>query len=118
MTMGRRIKSQEPTGPRPNDSWVYSEEIQVNGRNVTHGTELKIAGQRGRFRFLRHVKTETTEWVDVWGGPKGAENWRSYSLDKIKRVHYKNRTVENLAVEYKQKMKDKKAETNADSQED
>jgi hypothetical protein len=118
MLVGRRTKSQEPTGPRPNDSWVYSEEIQVNGRNVTHGTELKIAGQRGRFRFLRHIKTETTEWVDVWGGPKGAENWRSYSLDKIKRVHYKNRTVENLAVEYKQKMKDKKAETNADSQED
>jgi hypothetical protein len=31
-------------------------------------------------------------------------------MDRIKRVHYKNQTTANLAVEYKQKMKDKKAE--------
>jgi hypothetical protein len=53
------------------------------------------------------------EWVDVWGGPKGAENCRSFRPDRIKRVHYKNQTVENLAAEYKQKLKDKKDELNA-----
>ena len=84
--------------------------MQINGRNVSEGTELKIRGARGRFRFIKHVKTETAEWIDVWGGPKGSENWRSYPLDRVKTVHVKNTTVANLAKEYKQKLKDKKSE--------
>ncbi len=94
-----------------NKGWVIQTEIQINGRNVVKGTELKIKGQRGRFRFIKYVKTEETEWVDVWGGPKGSENWKSFPLDRIKTVHVKNTTVANLAKEYKQKMKDKKTET-------
>lgn len=93
-----------------NKGWTIQTEMQINGRNVVPGTELKIKGARGRYRFIKHVKTETTEWIDVWGGPKGAENWRSYTLDKVKTVHAKNSTVANLAKEYKQKLKDKKAE--------
>lgn len=103
-------KPSTPEAPKTNASWTYITEIQVNGRKVVKGTELKIAGQRGRFRFIQQVKTDKAEWVDVWGGPKGSENWRSFSLDKIKRVHYKNQTDASLAVEYKQKMKDKKQE--------
>lgn len=101
--MGRR-RSQEPSGPRPNDTWVCETSIQVNGRNVSAGTELKIRGVRGRFRFVKKVTTLTTEWIDVWGGPKGAESMRSFRLDQIKTVHYKNQTVKNLAVEHKEKM--------------
>lgn len=93
-----------------NKGWVVKTEIQINGRNVVKGTELKIKGQRGRYRFIKHVQTPDTEWVDVWGGTKGAENWKSFSLDRIKTVHVKNTTVANLAKEYKQKMKDKKEE--------
>ncbi len=114
--MGRR-KSQEPSGPRPNDAWVCETAIQVNGRNVTLGTEVKIRGVRGRFRFVKKVTTPTTEWIDVWGGPKGAESMRSFRLEQIKTVHYKNQTVKNLAVEHKEKMIAKKAEI-AESQED
>jgi len=44
----------------------------------------------------------------IWGGPRGSEQWRSFRLDRVKRVHYKNQTVENLALEYKQKQVDKK----------
>ena len=95
--MGRR-RSQEPSGPRPNDAWVCETEIQINGRNVTMGTELKIRGVRGRFRFVKKVTTPTAEWIDVWGGPKGAESMRSFRVGKIKTVHYKNQTVGNLAV--------------------
>lgn len=109
-----RKKKVVSSGPKPNDGWVYTTELQVNGRNVSPGTELKITGQRGRFRFIKHVKTETSEWIDVWGGPKGSENIRSFHIDRVKRVHYKNQTVANLAVEYKQKMKDKKAELGAE----
>lgn len=114
--MSRR-KSQEPSGPRPNDAWVCETAIQVNGRNVTFGTEVKIRGVRGRFRFIKKVTTPTTEWIDVWGGPKGAESMRSFRLEQIKTVHYKNQTVANLAVEYKEKKAAKKAET-IESQED
>jgi hypothetical protein len=93
-----------------NKGWTVQTEIQINGRNVVKGTELKIKGQRGRYRFIKHVRTPETEWVDVWGGPKGAENWRSFPLDRIKTVHVKNTTIANLAKEYKKKLKDKKAE--------
>jgi hypothetical protein len=103
-------KSQEPSGPRPNSAWICETEIQVNGRNVSFGTELKIRGVRGRFRFIKKVTTPTTEGLDVWGGPKGSECLRSFRLGQIKTVHYKNQTVANLAVEYKEKKIAKKAE--------
>lgn len=106
-----RKKRVVDSGPKPNDGWTYEGDIQINGRNVSKGTELKITGERGRFRFIQQITTDTGKsWIDVWGGPKGAEGIRSFYLDRVKRVHYKNQTVANLAVEYKQKMKDKKAE--------
>jgi hypothetical protein len=37
-----RKKSKGPEGPRPNDNWKYILEMQINGRNVSKGTELKI----------------------------------------------------------------------------
>lgn len=102
--MGRRKKNGVPDGPKPNDEWVVSVEMQVNGRYIVKGTELKIAGERGRYRFVKHVVTEKgAEWVDVWGGPKGCESLRSFRVDKIKRVHYKNQTDGNLAIQYKEK---------------
>lgn len=109
--MGRKRKASEPLVPRPNADWQYTTEIQVNGRNISPGTELKIVGERGRFRFIRLVNNgKGAEWIDVWGGPKGAEQWRSFRTDRIKRVHYKNQTIENLAAEHKAKVKAKKAE--------
>jgi hypothetical protein len=109
--MARKRKSEEPSAPKPNAEWEYTTELQINGRNVTAGTELKITGERGRFRFIRVVKTpEGKEWLDVWGGAKGSEQWRSFRPDRVRRVHYKNQTIGNLAAEYKQKQADKKAE--------
>jgi hypothetical protein len=106
--MARKKKSIS-SGPRPNDGWIYQKEIQINGRNVVPGTEVKVSGERGRFRFIQHVTNHNgVMWVDLWGGPKGAENCRSFRPDRIKRVHYKNQTVENLAAEYKQKKKELK----------
>lgn len=102
--MGRKRKAEEPSEPRPNSGWEYTTELQINGRNVAPGTELKITGERGRFRFMRVVRTpEGKEWLDVWGGPKGAEQWRSFKIDKVKRVHYKNITTKAMAQKYKDK---------------
>jgi hypothetical protein len=38
------------------------------------------------------------------------ETMRSFYPDRIKRVHYKNQTTANLAIEHKEKMAAKKAE--------
>jgi hypothetical protein len=116
-TVSRKRKAPEESSAKPNDGWTYVTEIQINGRNVSSGTELKINGERGRFRFIRAVKTESgKEWIDVWGGAKGAEQWRSFKVDRVKRVHYKNQTIQNLAAEYKEKLAAKKAELQSDSE--
>lgn len=102
--MGRKRKQVGPSVPCPNADWIYVVEIQINGRNVSAGTELKITGERGRYRFIRQVTTDKgAEWIDVWGGPKGSEQWRSFRLDKVGRVHYKNTTDKAMAAEYKAK---------------
>jgi hypothetical protein len=101
--MGRKKKPEVPEAPpafKPIDSWEIITEMQINGRNVSPGTELKITGERGRFRFVKFVKTDKgKEWVDVIG----KLGFRSFALDRVKTVHYKNKTDENLAVEYKEK---------------
>jgi|TARA_R110000782_G_scaffold102516_3_gene189684 hypothetical protein len=103
-------RTYQPEAVRPNEHWVYTTELQINGRNVTPGTELKITKERGRFRFVQHVNSGEAEWIDVWGGPKGSESLRSFRIDRVRRVHYKNQTVGNLAIEHKEKQKAKKAE--------
>ena len=110
--MSKRTKNYEPAIPGPIAHWNVVTELQINGRNVEPGTELKISRERGRFRFVKFVQTGTgVEWVDVWGGPKGAEQMRSFRIDRVKTVHYKNKTDGNLAKEYKDKQKLKKSES-------
>lgn len=94
-------KPQEPAVARPNDEWVQEYEMTVNGRSVTADTELKISGERGRFLFMKYVKNGDIEWVDVWGGSKGYESIRSFRPDRIKTVHYKNKTGKNLIKQRK-----------------
>lgn len=106
--MGRRKKSVKVDNP--SSDWEVTYEMQINGRHVEPGTELKIQGERGRFRFIKHVLTSTAEWIDVWGGPKHREQMRSFRTDRVKRVHYKNTTDQALAAEYKAKKAALKAE--------
>ena len=66
----------------------------ANGRHIYPGTELKISGERGRFRFRQHVVTPAgAEWIDCIGGPKGCQQWRSFRPDRIRRVHRKRETI-------------------------
>lgn len=83
-------------------SWTVSYELQVNGRKVVPETELSITGEAGRFRFIRHVKTSNSEWIDVVGGRKGWTMWRSFDASRIKTVHWKNKTVKNIIKERKE----------------
>ncbi len=75
--------------------WDISETIQINGRNISRGTELSISEERGRFLFIKHVQTPTSEWIDVVGGPAGHKSYRSFRSDRVKRVHWKNKLREN-----------------------
>jgi hypothetical protein len=86
-------------------------EIQVNGRTVSVGTELSIKGESGRFRFMKHVKTQTSEWIDVVGGKKGYSTCRSFRVSQVKTVHWKNRTDKNIVKELKERKERMKSET-------
>jgi hypothetical protein len=80
--------------------------MQINGRHVKQGTELKIAGWSGRYRFVKYVKTEKgKEWVDVWGGNNKFECFRSCRLEMVKTVHSRNKTDQHMVKEYKAKKK-------------
>jgi hypothetical protein len=69
------------------------EEWAAHGRRVERGTELSIAGERGRFRFVAHVRTAAgAEWIDVYGGPEGRAACRSFTPDRIRTVHRTRRT--------------------------
>lgn len=78
----------KPVRSLPPD-WVEHESARVNGRIVEVGTELSIHGERGRFRFLKRVERPERgiEWLDVWGGPKRCEQWRSFHPSRVRRVH-------------------------------
>jgi hypothetical protein len=75
--------------PKPlPEGWERSEEFSWNGRRIAPGTELKIRGVRGRWRFLSHTRTdEGVEWIDVVGGTRGCVHWRSFRPDRIRTVH-------------------------------
>jgi hypothetical protein len=81
------VRSQRLVYTPPAD-WVISTELQVNGRHICPGTELKISGEPGRFRFVRHVVNGAgNAWVDVVGGIKGHEITRSFRPERIRTVH-------------------------------
>lgn len=93
--MARKLKPNLPA------DWRESFEYVANGRHITPGTEVSIRGERGRFRFIKHVTRDSgAEWLDFWGGPKGAENWRSFSGDQIRRVHRIEKTDRALAAQH------------------
>ena len=66
------------------NNWIVNEECRINNKIVTPGTELSIRGERGRFKFLKHVINSEHEWIDVLSANN---QFRSFPLDKVKTVH-------------------------------
>lgn len=83
--------------------WHEYLDATVNGRLLAPGTEVSVRGERGRFRFIKRVRRDDgREWLDFWGGPKGAAQWRSFPASQVRRVHRINTTPENLLKERKE----------------
>jgi hypothetical protein len=80
--------------------WIHHDEAIVNGRTLDRGAEVSIRGERGRFRFLRAIERPERGlyWLEFWGGPKGAEQWRSFTPDRVKTVHRIKTTDKALAA--------------------
>jgi hypothetical protein len=76
-----------------NVDWQVSDTVRLRGKVLTPGRELRIRGQRGRFRFVKAVHNTRTgaEWIDVFGGPKGYETLRSFRRDRVAAVHNTSR---------------------------
>ena len=74
-----------PSGPQvvvTSTTWVAP-----TGRTLTPGVELTVAGERGRFKFIKHVVSGGKEWIDVLGGKSGHEKIRSFRPDRVATVH-------------------------------
>lgn len=72
--------------------WTITSSARLRGRMVSAGMELSIRGERGRFRFVKHVRNDRTgkEWIDVYGGAKGHETIRSFRPERVRVVHRAN----------------------------
>lgn len=97
----------------PSAGWTRTAHwVAPSGRHVDPGTELSIRGERGRFRFVEHVRTDRdVEWISVVGGPKGVITFRAFAPDRIKTVHVKKTTI--TAREAKERQRRKRAERRA-----
>jgi hypothetical protein len=62
-----------------------SEPFKINNRLVEPGTELSVTGETGRFVF----RWMTGDDLTCWGGKSGREKYRTFSPDRVKRVHIK-----------------------------
>jgi len=80
----RKAKS---TVSRLPEAWLVEYDIHLGRRHLTPGTEVKIQGERGRYRFIKRVTTPTAQWLDFVGGPAGHASWRSFGEERVKTVH-------------------------------
>lgn len=65
--------------------WQVAEAAKLRGRVVRPGMALKIRGERGTFRFVRHVTLTTSgrEWVDVRDAGGAL---RAFYVDRVRSV--------------------------------
>lgn len=91
-----RSRKKPQTLEEINPTWTISYEMKYNGRIIEPNTEISIRGESGRFRFIKHVATPTCEWIDVVGGKNDRyKQFRAFRPERIKTVHWKNKTRTN-----------------------
>lgn len=64
--------------------WTVAEAARLKGREVRPGTVLRIRGERGTFRFLRHVTLpDGRQWIDV---RDASGCWRSFRPEAVRSI--------------------------------
>lgn len=61
--------------------------FKYNNRWLERGTEFSVHGVSGRFKFFAY--NERDHSVTCYGGKQGHGMWRSFKVDRIKRIHWK-----------------------------
>jgi hypothetical protein len=64
-----------------------STEMTLGNRTIQAGDEVRVTGERGRFRFLSYVTTSAgTEWVDLYGPAGDRPKMRSVFVSELRLV--------------------------------
>ena len=85
-----KVKKAKTTPPPPK-GWVIENFLYISPQvTLQTGDKCKVKGERGVFTFKRHIVntnfTPVEEWVDVYGGAYGREQYRSMPVNKIKHI--------------------------------
>ena len=68
-------------------------DVRIEGKHpLVVGKEVTFRGERGRFRFkwARELADGRYE-ITVFGGTKKYQSYRTFTSDRIKAVHYKEK---------------------------
>ena len=76
---------------QPPEGWVIENHFTLSPQVTLYsGDKCRVKGERGVFTFKRHVVNTKfnpiSEWVDVYGGSYGREQYRSLPVERIKHI--------------------------------
>jgi hypothetical protein len=92
------MSARRKKAPKPliDNGFTYESEVLVNGRWLRPGTEFRVRGERGRFRFTRLVTNRSgVSWIDCFGSDR---HYRAFYPDRVARVHIHKRTREGAGA--------------------
>ncbi len=71
---------------------AYNYEME-DGTILEPGTEFTLTGEKGKkYSFIKHVTTETSEWIDCFGGTYAKQQSRAITPERINKVLKKKAT--------------------------
>ena len=68
-------------------------EVRIEGKHpLVTGKEVTFRGERGRFKFKWAREMEDGRYeLTVYGGTKRYQSYRTFTSDRVKAVHYKEK---------------------------
>lgn len=65
---------------------AYTYEME-DGTILEPGVEFTLLGEKGKkYSFIKHVVTETSEWIDCFGGTYAKQQSRAILPERINKV--------------------------------
>ena len=63
--------------------------FKINNRILERNTEISITGESGRFKYIHNNNIDGS--ITCYGGKTGHAMFRSFTPDRVKRIHYKKK---------------------------